>query len=72
MPSSTKIDPVDIFPFTREQVDSIFAQTGIVQVSDCERDNQGQLILYTGYYEWSDGNFRMTPEPVVPIHEELL
>jgi len=25
-------------------------------------DNQGQLIIYTGWYRWADGSIRSTPE----------
>jgi hypothetical protein len=28
----------------------------------CERDNQGQLLYYTGIYEWSNGSFHYEPE----------
>ena len=27
-----------------------------------DTDNEGQVILYTGFYLWSDGKYRTEPE----------
>lgn len=42
--------------------------------SDIERDLEGQVVLYTGFYLWSDGYYRQEPEekerdtlPQIPI-----
>jgi hypothetical protein len=33
-----------------------------VSTSDFEVDNDGQLMLYTGIFQWSDGEFYDEPE----------
>lgn len=33
------------------------------EIAECNRDNQGQLIFYSGIYEWIDGTFRREPDP---------
>ena len=35
-----------------------------IRVSDCERDNDGQFVFYTGLFQWSDGTIRDEPEPM--------
>lgn len=41
-----------------------------IQAADCEIDNDGQLVLYTGVYDWpSDDNLHDEPEPD-PIGDE--
>jgi hypothetical protein len=47
--------------FTDRQVDKLFRSCG----GDFQRDNSGQVIIYTGMFEWNDGTFRDEPEPVV-------
>lgn len=32
--------------------------------SSTEKDNEGQLIIYTGYYLWSDGSVHEEPEDI--------
>lgn len=35
--------------------------------NNCDTDNEGQLMIYTGWYEWSDGtvrNYGETPEDI--------
>jgi hypothetical protein len=44
--------------FTQQEVDTLCGMGG-----DCEHDNQGQLVIYTGIYEWDDGTFHDEPEP---------
>jgi len=31
--------------------------------SDEQTDNEGQIMIYTGMYEWTDGTVRDTPDP---------
>jgi hypothetical protein len=37
--------------YTSEEVDNI------IGYGDVERDNEGQLILYTSIYAWQDGSY---------------
>jgi hypothetical protein len=46
------VDPKDIFPLRKRP-----------QAHDCELDNDGQLVFYTGVYQWSDNTFHDEPEP---------
>ena len=32
------------------------------KVDNCEKDNSGQLVFYTGIYRWNDGTLRSVPE----------
>lgn len=32
---------------------------------DCEKDNDGQLVFYTGIYKHSDGTFHDEEEPII-------
>lgn len=34
----------------------------LVREHNFEHDNQGQLVLYTGVFEWADGSFHDKPE----------
>ncbi len=45
--------------FTKEEVD---ARTNVPQ-GDLEHDNHGQLIIYTGMFQWNDGTVRNEPDP---------
>lgn len=44
------------------------AQRRIIEIAesgfeDCDTDNDGQMIIYTGIYYWRDGTLRDEPEP---------
>ncbi len=47
---------------TPDQVRSIFVQAGPIDPADCELDNEGQLVFYTGTYKHSDGLYYEYPE----------
>ena len=32
------------------------------RTQEFDRDNEGQLVLYTGLFEWKDGTIRDEPE----------
>jgi len=36
---------------------------GKLCVHDCELDNEGQVVYYTGVYQWADGSFHDEPDP---------
>jgi hypothetical protein len=38
---------------------------GRLYVYDCELDNEGQLVFYSGVYQWNDGSFHDEMEPEV-------
>lgn len=45
--------------FTEEEVN---ARTNC-EGGDLQYDNQGQLIIYTGLFQWKDGSVRNQPDP---------
>lgn len=46
--------------------------TELAQESPCEHehDNEGQIVLYTGIFRWSDGTYRDESEPQGDLSEE--
>ena len=36
------------------------------EVDECQTDNEGQLVYYTGIYRWPDGTLHDEPE-----HDEI-
>jgi hypothetical protein len=44
--------------FTEQEVDELFESID----GDFQRDNSGQVIIYTSVFEWSDGTFRSEPQ----------
>lgn len=50
--------------FTKEEVDACTCSYN----GELEHDEQGQLIVYTGIYQWKDGSCRDQPEPSNGLH----
>ena len=44
--------------FTEEQVDKMLSCLGTL-----EHDNQGQIVIYTGVFQWRDGSFHDQEDP---------
>lgn len=47
--------------YTQEEVDAIMKDIG--KDGDIQNDNTGQVIIYTGIFEWEDGTHRDEPDP---------
>lgn len=50
--------------YTEEQVNQMLACLGTL-----EHDNHGQLIIYTGVFQWEDGTYHDQPDPDQPDDE---
>jgi len=48
--------------YTVAEVQDIIAKLTCMSNCQIEYDNYGQLILYTGIFQWSDENYRDEPE----------
>lgn len=59
----------DIKTFTQEEQDkAVMIDDEIIPGAEMCEDNQGQLVLYTGMFQWGDGTVRSQPDP---NYEEL-
>jgi hypothetical protein len=52
--------------YTEEQVKKM---TDCTQ-GDWEHDNQGQIVIYTGIFQWEDGSYHDEPDPALAEDEE--
>lgn len=47
--------------YTKEEVDK--ATDCKTEGAELSHDNNGQLIIYTGMFQWNDGTVRSRPDP---------
>jgi hypothetical protein len=45
--------------YTQAEVDTLISSL----TAGSERDNQGQIVIYTGIFEWENGEFHDQPDP---------
>jgi hypothetical protein len=46
--------------FTNSEIDALFSSIE----GDFQRDNSGQVIIYTNIFEWDDGTFHNVSDPL--------
>ena len=42
--------------------DEVFEHLSLCEIDTCARDNQGQLVYYSGVFQWRDGSFHTEME----------
>lgn len=48
---------------TKTEFDRQVIESLVQDHADIQTDNEGQLLIYTGLYEWCDGSIHNEPDP---------
>jgi len=61
-----KLIKIDDRPMEPDEIDHQIDKMMIIDsYDDLETDFEGQLVIYTGVYRWTDGTYRRMPDPSI-------